>query len=198
MWFVNFYIETKQKGKGKYDLDLLKTDCSDDEARIILGDSIYSDYEFILSNIVYCRRDNIIRYFVVKINEDVINVHIEPIDKNMRMKYLKETIPIVEKDIYLKLKSIDRSIISVSGEISILGNREQEFYKNSVKKKVKIVLKNNLETKMYVPVATIVASTVLKFNIEQSLFNAGTAILAMIIWLPVEYLKVKSYIFEEA
>lgn len=163
----------------------------------VLRDTIHRDSAFLTDCIVCSFRDQHVVFFITKSDARTLTVHIERLDKKAPVRELKASVREVIRRVESFVRHHKNRVKGIDGELFAVGNKELNCVRRSFLVRLGNAFKSNLLSKAYVPAATVVASLVLGTRLEQSLFNALVALVALAIWVLIEALTADSYGFTE-
>lgn len=197
MWHAEVVVETKKDLPVDIEKKLGERVSAHTDHESVLKGTIHKDSSFLIGSIVCSFRDQNIVYFITKSDARSLTIHIERLDKRMPVRELKASVVLVIRRIDSFLKHIKNKIKRIDGEVFAVGNKELVCTLQNFFKRLKISFFSNMFSKIYVPVATVVASLFLGTQLERSLFNAAVAVLALAILVVIEAARADSYAFSE-
>lgn len=197
MWWAEMIVGTRNDLPDKLSDKFRERISQYQDHQDVLNETIHKDSQFLLKSIVCSFRDQNIVFFISKSDAKTLTIHLERQDKKSPVRELKASMKEVMTRIESFLKHIENPIERFDGEIYEGGNREILFHRLSWCERVVFSLKSNVFAKLYVPIATVVASLLTGQKVEQSLFNAVVALAALAIWLIYEVITANAYSFSE-
>jgi hypothetical protein len=196
MWWAEMIVGTRDDLPDNLP-DRFKERIGAQDHQSVLKETIHKESDFLLPSIACSYRDQNMVFFINKSDAKTLTIHLERRDKNSPVRELKASMREVMTRVEAFLKHLHNPMKRFAGEIYGAGNREIVFDHLTWPQRLVNSVKSNGMAKLYVPLATVVASLATGRKLEESLFNAGVALIALAIWVIYEVITSDRYSFSE-
>lgn len=197
MWNAEILIEAKRDLPSNLTAELANRVSNNTDHQSVLKNTIHKDSDFLGSSIVCSFRDQHVVYFMTKSDARTLTVHVERLNKKESVRELKNSVLQVIHRIEVFLKHCKNAIKKVEGDILNHFDRELTCTRRTFWTRLIQSLQSNILSKLYVPVATVVASLIMDVELNRAIFNALTALVALTIWLVIDATIAERYSFCE-
>lgn len=197
MWHAEIIIETRKDLPPDVQALLRQRVSQNMNHAAVLQETVHRNSRFLNQSIVCSFRDQTSVFFVTMSDVRTFTVHIERTDKRLPVRELKVSVLQVIRRLESFLKHHGNGVRRIDGEVFAAENKEMVCTSHTFVDRLKKSLLSNLPSKIYIPVATVVASYSLDAHLERSLFNAVVALVALGIWVVIEALRSEPYVFSE-